>query len=82
MSLTLQDLETQIAQLKAENAKLQQQSSNGKAFSVEVGEYKGAATLAFSGDFKPWRKGARSVAAILQNADIVKAALRECGISC
>jgi uncharacterized protein YukE len=80
MSLTLQDLERQIAQLKAENAKLQQQSS--KAFSVEIGEYKGAATLAFSGDFKPWRKGARSVAAILQNADQVKAALKECGISC
>ena len=81
MALTLQDLEKQIAQLKVENAKLQQQSSNGKAFAVETGEFKGAPTLSFSGSFKPWRKGARSIAALFEIADKVRAALKECGIS-
>ena len=81
MGLTLQDLEKQIAQLKAENAKLQQQSSNGKEFAIEVGEYKGNATLKFSGGFKPWTKGAHSIAALFQNSDKVLAALKECGIS-
>ena len=82
MALTLQDMEKEIAKLKAENQKLQANGATARDFKVEVGEYNGAPTLGFSGNFKPWRKGARSIAAILQNAEKVKKALKECGISC
>jgi uncharacterized protein YukE len=81
MGLSLQDLEKEIARLKAENQKLQANGTAAREFKVETGEYNGAPTLAFSGNFKPWRKGARSIAAILQNADKVKKAIKECGIS-
>ena len=81
MALTLQDLEKEIAKLKAENDALKSNANGSKPFKVETGEYNGAPTLAFSGNFKPWRKGARSIAAILQNADAVKKALKECGIA-
>ena len=82
MSLTMQDLERQIAALKEENRKLQADGAATREFKVEVGEYNGHPTLAFSGPFRPWRKGATAVATLLANADKVRAALKECGISC
>lgn len=79
-NITMQDLERQLAELKRQNAALKANGANGKPFKVEVGEYNGNPTLAFSGSFKPWRKGARSIAALFQNAEAVKKALAECGI--
>jgi hypothetical protein len=82
MSLTLQDLEKEIARLQAENQKLQADGAATREFKVDVGEYNGHPTLAFSGSFRPWRKGATAIASLLANSDKVRAALRECGISC
>ena len=81
MALTLQDLETEIARLKVENAKLATAANGSKPFRVETGEYNGAPTLGFSGSFKPWRKGARSIAELFRHEKEVRAALKECGIT-
>ena len=62
-------------------------ASGGKEFAVEVGEYNGNKTLGFSGNFKPWRKGAASIANIARDVKLGKgkskvlAALVECGYS-
>ena len=82
MSLTIQDLEKEIARLQAENQKLQANGAATREFNVQVGEYNGHPTLAFSGNFRPWRKGATAIASLLANAEKVRAALKECGISC
>ena len=81
MALTIQDLEKQIAELRKQNEALKANGNGAKPFRVETGSYNGAPTLAFSGNFKPWRKGARSIAEIVRNLDTVRAALKECGVS-
>lgn len=82
MALTMQEekkiMEEQIVQLKAQ---LAAQAKKSDKFEVEIGEYKGAPTLAFSGSFKPWRKGAGTIATLFRHKDRVLAALKECGVS-